>query len=173
MQSDATVKVKFKVKPEPSQHTITTKVSPRGSGTISVPSTAWDDEIVNVTITPNPGYKLVSWTVSGGGAIKVDDSSFRMGTANVTVTATFEQQKYTVTTYEGTATPSSGVTGTTVTVTFYLPHDCGYFANVTDSDGNISYTAKNGQTDSSGGMTITLTFKIRTSDVTVMIGFIT
>ena len=171
--ADATVKVKFKVKPEPSQHTITTKVSPRGSGTISVPSTAWDDEIVNVTITPNPGYKLKSWTVSGGGAIKVDDSSFRMGTANVTVTATFEQQKYTVTTYEGTATPSSGVTGTTVTVTFYLPHNCGYFANVTDSDGNISYTAKNGQTDSSGGMTITLTFKIRTSDVTVMIGFVT
>lgn len=171
--ADATVKVKFKVKPTPTDHSITIRISPSGGGSVSAPSTARDDEIVPVSISPAPGYKLKSWTVSGGGATKISESAFRMGTANAKVTVTFEKAKYTVTTSYGTASPVSGTTGTKVTVKFYLPHNCGYIANVTDSDGSISYTAKTGRVDSSGGMTVTLTFKIRTSDVTVSIGITT
>ena len=171
--ADATVKVKFKVKPTPTDHTISLRITPSGGGSVSVPTTAQDDETVPVSISPAPGYKLKSWTVSGGGATKLNESSFRMGTANVRVTVTFEKEKYTVSTGGCTATPTSGVTGTKVTVKFYLPYNSGYALSLSDSDGAIPYTVKKGRVDSSGGMTITVTFTIRTSNVGVYVSITT
>ena len=167
--SDVTVKVKFKAKPMPTDHAISVKISPSDGGYVSVPSSAQDDETVPVSISPAPGYKLKNWTVSGGGATKLNESSFRMGTANAKVTVTFEKEKYTVSASGCTAKPTSGVTGTQVTLKFYLPDNSSFIAELSDSDGSIPYSIKKGKVDSSGGMTITLTFKIRTSNVTATI----
>ena len=84
--ADATVTAAFKPRPMPTDHSITTSVSPEDCGcSILVASQAMDDETVTVAFDTADGWALSSWSVSGGGAVKIDESSFRMGNDDVVV----------------------------------------------------------------------------------------
>ncbi len=64
--------------------------------------------------------------------------------------------------------PDSGPTGTTVSVSFYLPNGSSYAASISDDDGAISFSESKGDVTDDGTL-VTLTFSIRNSDVYVSV----
>ena len=68
-----------------------------GAGSIAVASGAsvGEGSQVTLTATPSTGYRFSSWSVSGTGSTlsstSTNPTTFTMGTANATVTATFEE----------------------------------------------------------------------------------
>lgn len=77
----------------PTEHTITINKSANGTVTADK-ETAVKDDIVTLTVTPNSGYKLDTLTVKAGDTdITVTDNKFTMPDADVTVTATFVEDK--------------------------------------------------------------------------------
>ena len=93
-------------------YTVTTTTP--GHGTVSAPSPKHYGDEVTVTTTPDTGYELtaLTYTPAGGSTVNINLSTkkFTMPAANVTVTATFSQVNYTVTTNialgQGTLTTS-------------------------------------------------------------------
>ena len=94
-------------------HTLTTSANPTAGGTVTTGGTIGEGATKSLTATPKTGYKFSKWTVSGTGA-KLSSTTdatttFTMGSANATVTATFVKQSYTLTT---SASPTEGGTVT-------------------------------------------------------------
>ena len=94
--SNCTVRINFEAIPT---HTITCVADPAVAGTFNVVSSLFEGGTTNITALANSGYKFTGWSVSGTGATlssaSTNPTTLTMGTANVTVTATFES----VTTY--------------------------------------------------------------------------
>ncbi|MBO4871174.1 MAG: Ig-like domain-containing protein, partial [Muribaculaceae bacterium] len=69
------------------------------NGTVEAPATAHFGETVNVTVTPATGYQLASltYTVEGEEAVNIENNTFNMPAANVTINATFSMINYTIT----------------------------------------------------------------------------
>lgn len=95
--TDCTVQINFEAIPS---HTVTCVADPVAGGTVkAVATSVREEETTSITATPNVGYKFVGWSVTGTGAslssTSTNPTNLTMGTADATVTATFE----TVTTY--------------------------------------------------------------------------
>ncbi len=93
------------------------------NGTISVsPTDAYAGDIVTLTATPAAGYCLDQWHVTTGRVeVPVVNNQFEMPDSDVTITATFKSG-YTVTVATVangtiTATPTSALSGETITLT--------------------------------------------------------
>ncbi len=128
-----------------------------GHGTASAdPSSGVEGTEVTLAATPDEGYQFKEWQVVSGG-VTVTNNKFTIGTSDIEIKAIFEPITYTVTiTDDGngkaSASPSSGVKGTEVTLA------------ATPGEG---YQFKEWQVVS-GGVTVTGSkFTIGTSDVEV------
>lgn len=105
--------------------TYTVTVTSGGNGTATAsPASGVTGTEVTLTATPNTGYELSRWEVLSGG-VTITGNKFTIGTADVSIRAVFEAVQpttYTVTVISGgngtaSASPQSGVSGTTVTLT--------------------------------------------------------
>ena len=125
--SDVVVNVTFKVKPADKYNV---KVEQTTNGSVTAEPTSQEaGKTVNLTITPDKGYKLGTLTVtdSTGQTVQVNDNSFEMPKAEVTVTATFVEdaatKEYQVNIDKSiqngklSASPSSAKAGETVNIT--------------------------------------------------------
>ncbi len=125
-----TIGVSFK----PITHTITATAGANGSITPSGSASVNQGASLSFTITPNSNYRILDVLVDGSSVGKVSSYEFTNVTANHTISATFEEDKYVVTvskdgTGAGTVTSSpAGIncgavcsfgynTGTSVTLT--------------------------------------------------------
>ena len=79
-------------------YTITVDEDAIEHGTIEAPATANVDDVVTLTVTPEPGYRLSGITVTpevhGFFIIEGTDRQFTMPASNVSVTATFEEAEF-------------------------------------------------------------------------------
>lgn len=87
-------------------YTITTAVSPTGTGTVTGGGTYEQGKTATLTATPNTGYKFVKWSDGNTSATRTVTV-----TANATYTAIFEIDKINKI-YVGTAQPSKIYVGT-------------------------------------------------------------
>lgn len=90
--SDAVVTANFEVIPT---HTLGSAISPVGAGTVELgSSTVREGATTTATASANEGYKFTGWSISGTGATlsstSTNPTTVTMGTADATVTATFE-----------------------------------------------------------------------------------
>ena len=106
-------------------YTLTISPDPASSGTFDQTSgqTVVEGRTVSITATPASGYTFSSWAVSGTGSTlsstSTNPTTFTMGTANATVTATF-----TAKTLSGISlSPSSGTMYVGQYVTFDVTYD--------------------------------------------------
>ena len=108
-------------------YTLTAAVSPSAAGTFTVsPSQATYNSGATVTITAyvNPGYRFVSWSVSGGTVASVNSATTSLTiTGNCTLTAVYG--------YSGTAQTTTG--GGTITLSSSGPYSYGQVITVTAS----------------------------------------
>lgn len=102
------------------------------NNTTSSPVTVAENESYTVTLTPNTGYEVDTFTVGGvdkKASLSNNTCTLTMGTSNVAVVATFKKSTYTITKGEetnGTFTVSSSASyGDTVNVTDITP-ESGY-----------------------------------------------
>lgn len=89
---DATVTAVFEEIPT---HTLDYVITPVGAGTVTLGSTSVKEgSTTTATAAPAAGYKFTEWSISGTGAslssTTTNPTTVTMGTANATVTATFE-----------------------------------------------------------------------------------
>ena len=80
--------------PATTSHTLSSAVSPAGTGSVSLSSTTVaEGSTATATATPNTGYRFSSWSISGTGAslssTTTSPTTVTMGTADATVTANF------------------------------------------------------------------------------------
>lgn len=123
-----------------------------GSVATSPASSAYEEQLVTLSNTPEEGYKFVSYSVTAkdGTPVPVTGNTFTMPNDDVTVSATFEYvppvvvpTTYTVTTSSSvggsvTATPSTGLSsGDTVTVTVQ-PYDGYYLKSLTVGGADVT-----------------------------------
>lgn len=106
-------------------HTLTITPSPAASGTFNQTSgqTVVEGRTVSITATPASGYTFSSWAVSGTGSTlsstSTNPTTFTMGTANATVTATFSQIMVSSLTLRVQQTDQDDNTGDDLTMTCY------------------------------------------------------
>ncbi len=90
--SNCTVRVNFEAIPT---HTISCVADPVGAGTFDAVSSLYEGGTTDITAAAKSGYKFKSWSVSGTGAsissTTDNPTTLTMGTANVTLTATFDE----------------------------------------------------------------------------------
>lgn len=98
-------------------HTLTISADPDGSGTFSKSpdiSTVVENRQVAITASPAAGYTFTSWAVSGTGSTlsstSTNPTTFTMGTANATVTATFTAKEVTGWTWKQQSTGETEIT---------------------------------------------------------------
>ena len=123
-----------------------------------------DGDKINVTATPNPGYELTGWTITGASESAPDANNQITATGNVTITATFALAKneiaYTIApansgevwlqngaTYDQSLGYSYSTMGTTVSIALaaYPGYDVNSLA-ITDATGaTVSYTTYNSE----------------------------
>lgn len=123
-----------------------------GSVATSPASSAYEEQLVTLSNTPEKDYKFVSYSVTAkdGTPVPVTGNTFTMPNDDVTVSATFEYvppvvvpTTYTVTTSSSvggsvTATPSTGLSsGDTVTVTVQ-PYDGYYLKSLTVGGADVT-----------------------------------
>ncbi|MBQ6597318.1 MAG: leucine-rich repeat domain-containing protein, partial [Lentisphaeria bacterium] len=123
---DEDVAIRAIFEPEPEIYTVT--LTDNGLGTASAdPASGVTGTEVTLTAVPNAGCRFREWQVLSGG-VTMENSAFRIGSANVEILAVFEQEPdpepdvYTVSVIDdgngtGTADPVSGRSGTEVTLT--------------------------------------------------------
>ena len=120
--SDVEVKAFFEKIPEPI-YNVTVTTDGNGSGSAN-PTSGVSGTEVTLTATPNDGYIFKEWQVISGG-VTVTDDKLTIGNSDIEVKAIFEKipdpiYNVTVTTDgngSGSANPTSGVSGTEVTLT--------------------------------------------------------
>ena len=101
----------------------TITVADAENGTVEAPATAHFGDNVTVTATPAEGYELatLTYTVEGAEPVAIENGTFTMPAANVTINATFTAIDYTITVAEtenGTVTaPATANFDQTVTLT--------------------------------------------------------
>ena len=79
-------------------YTLTTQVNPIGSGTVTGAGEYTYGSQVTLTATPNEGYSFVSWTNAQNETVSTQpEYSFTMPAENITLTANFSANNYTVT----------------------------------------------------------------------------
>lgn len=88
--------VAFERNSNSTKHTLSSAVTPVGSGTVTLGATSISEgSTTTITATPEDGYRFVGWSCSGTGSSVADEESasttFTMGTADATVTAEFEE----------------------------------------------------------------------------------
>lgn len=76
-------------------YNITSDVSPKGAGSVTVKSKANYNDSVAVSQTPGTGYTFKGWKLSNGGT--VSGGKFTMPAGNITVTAEYVKTDYTIT----------------------------------------------------------------------------
>ena len=102
-------------------YTIT--VAETQNGTVEAPATAQYGQEVTVTVNPATGYEIetLTYTVEGSEPVTIENNTFLMPAANVTINATFKAIDYTITvaeTQNGTVeAPATAQYGQEVTVT--------------------------------------------------------
>lgn len=82
-------------------YSVSSVVSPSGGGTVTLgASSAYYNDSVSITATPETGYQFSGWTTTGGTIASASSASttLTMPNANVTVTATFTKIDYAITT---------------------------------------------------------------------------
>jgi hypothetical protein len=137
-------------------YTVTTSVSPTGTGTISLSPNALSyasGTPVQVTATPNTYYSFVNFTDGSGNTISTSNPATITVSANTSVVANFAQQMCTLTiattgSGSGTVTPSSG------------SYACGGTINLTatpSSGSNFGGWSGAGYTGTSSSASFTLT----------------
>lgn len=90
--SDCTVQINFEAIPS---HTLSSAVTPSSAGTITFGATSvMEGSTTTATAAAAAGYKFTGWSITGTGAslssTTANPTTITMGTANATVTATFE-----------------------------------------------------------------------------------
>ena len=96
-------------------HTVTISAGANGSVSPSGAQSVEEGQTLEVTATPDPGYRFSSWTVTGAGS-SCEGSTFTMGSEDATLTANFEQIKVSGITVNGDATVKT-LASTTYTAT--------------------------------------------------------
>ena len=168
--SDVVVDVTFKLKPADKYNV---KVEQTTNGLVTAEPTSQEaGKTVNLTVTPNKGYKLGALTVkdSTGGTVQVNNNSFTMPKSEVTVTATFVEDTTTkeyqiniatnIKNGKLSASPSSAKSGETVTITA-SPAE-GFVLDtltVKDGAGNPVEVTNNSFAMPAGDVTVSATFK--------------
>lgn len=119
-------------------HNVTVLYNGEGAyGTAAATASSVEEgSTTTITASPETGYKVTNWTVSGTGAT-IDPSgdsnsnttTLTMGTADATVTCTFAPQTYTVTNTLTNASKTSGATTAT--------YNSSYSAVFTANDGYV------------------------------------
>ena len=133
----------------------TVTVQNDGNGTASTDKTsAAKGETVTLTATPAAGYHFKEWQTSD---VTISGNSFTMPEQNVTVTAIFEADAYTVTfdANGGSVTPASDTTGTD-----------GKLASLPTPTRSGSYSFDGWYTAASGGTKVTVD-NVYTADTTI------
>ena len=168
--SDVVVDVTFKLKPA-DKYNVEVEQTANGSVTAE-PTSQEAGKTVNLTVTPEKGYKLETLTVkdSNEQTVQVNNNSFTMPKGNVKITATFvedpEVMGYKVNISENiengsvTASPTSAKKGETVTIT--AKANDGFELSsitVTDRAGNPVQVTNNSFTMPEGNVTVSATFK--------------
>ncbi|UEB33910.1 SpaA isopeptide-forming pilin-related protein [Finegoldia magna] len=167
--SDVVVNVTFKVKPADKYNV---KVEQTTNGSVTAEPTSQEaGKTVNLTITPDKGYKLGTLTVtdSTGQTVQVNNNSFTMPKAEVTVTATFVKDTTTmeyqvnidknIQNGKLSASPTSAKAGETVSITA-IANDGFELSSITVTDtlGNPVTVTKNSFTMPAGDVTVSATF---------------
>ena len=136
------------------------------NGTVTASkASAYEGEEVTLTVTPDPGYKLRSLTVTDGSdnEVMVNDNRYIMPGSDVTVSAVFEQKTHAIT-YN---VENGWVTGVysanygdmvELTVTPYTGYEPDYFS-VTDADQNEITVTDGRFTMPDSDVTVTAVFK--------------
>ncbi|MDD5991166.1 MAG: InlB B-repeat-containing protein [Paludibacteraceae bacterium] len=96
-------------------HTVTISAGANGSVSPSGAQSVEEGQTLEVTATPDPGYRFSSWTVTGAGS-SCTGSTFTMGTADATLQANFAQIMVSGITVNGDATVKT-LASTTYTAT--------------------------------------------------------
>ena len=149
-------------------HTLTTSASPSDGGTVTAGGAIGENEKKSLTATSKAGYKFSKWTVSGTGAklssTTAATTTFTMGSANATVTATFVKQSYTLTTstspVEGGSVTSGGTLQYQATKSLTATPKTGYqFSNwtVSGTGAKVSSTTATTTTFTMGSANATVT----------------
>ncbi len=143
-----------------------------GEGKVTGVKTAYSNDNITLTVTPNTGAVLesISVTDENGDTVALNDNTFRMPEGNATVTAKFTSTEYGITYGE---TEHGSITGYTTanygsTVTVNATPDDGYQLDtltVTDSKGNEADVKGNSFTMPASDTTVTATFKKISSKV--------
>ena len=142
--SDVEVKAYFEKIPEPVYNIIVT-TDGNGSGSAN-PTSGVSGTEVTLTATPNDGYIFKEWQVISGG-VTVTDDKLTIRNSDIEVKAIFEKipdpiYNVTVTTDgngSGSANPTSGVSGTEVTLTA-TPNDGYIFKEWQVISGDVTVT---------------------------------
>ncbi|MBQ4394580.1 MAG: chitobiase/beta-hexosaminidase C-terminal domain-containing protein [Paludibacteraceae bacterium] len=120
--------------PSAASHTLSSAVTPVGSGTVALSSTSVaEGSTATATATPAAHYTFTSWSISGTGSTlsstTENPTTVTMGTANATVTATFTAvSKASITLSEAGATTTDNTTyyvGDTYTLPTSTSTSCG------------------------------------------------
>jgi len=91
------------------------------TGGTANPTSGKSGTLVNLTPGTAPqGKKFKEWKIVSGG-VSINGNTFTIGTANVVIEAVWEDVIYMVTVTGGTANPTSGKMGTSVTLTADAP----------------------------------------------------
>ena len=131
-------------------YTVTTAVSPSGSGTLtSNKSTANYGDTVTLTPSASTGYQFSSWTKTPNNLSINSSNQFTMPAQNVSVTANFVKTNYSVTVASnpaagGTLTTNKATANYGDTVTLTATAASGYhFSSWTKSPTNLSINGSN------------------------------
>ena len=158
-------------------YTLTTAVSPSGSGTVTAGGSIQYGSTKSLTATASAGYSFSSWSKTAGtlSSTTSNPTTFTMGTSAATVTANFTHNQYTLTL---STSPSGGGTATGGGTKYYAD-SCsisataatGYsFVNWTTSSGGTIANASSASTTytmPNGNATVTANFSINSYTLTV------
>ena len=149
---------------ELNQFSLTTTVSPSGTGTVTQGGTITVGGTKSLTASPSTGYSFSSWSKTSGtlSSTTSNPTTFTMGTSNATVTANFTINSYTLTTAVspsgGGSVTSGGSLNYNATKSLTATASTGYtFSSWSKTAGTLSSTTANPTTFTMGTSAATVT----------------